>query len=83
FFYRTRSGAEIDLLLLLPGQEPWAVEVKRSSAPKVPRGFRIATADVGAAKKFIVYPGTDTYPLGDGITAIPLTSLMERLLAEG
>ncbi|MDE2783153.1 MAG: ATP-binding protein [Gemmatimonadota bacterium] len=83
FFYRTRSGAEIDLLLLLPGQEPWAVEVKRSSAPKVPRGFRIATADVGAAKKFIVYPGTDTYPLGDGITAIPLPALMERLIAKG
>ena len=83
FFYRTRSGAEIDLLLLLPGQEPWAVEVKRSSAPRVPRGFRIATADVGAAKKFIVYPGTDTYPLGDGITAIPLPALMERLIAKG
>ncbi len=83
FFYRTRSGAEIDLLLLLPGQEPWAVEVKRSSAPKVPRGFRIATADVAAARKFIVYPGTDTYPLGDGITAIPPPALMERLIAKG
>ena len=83
FFYRTRSGAEIDLVLLLPGQELWAVEVKRSSAPKVPKGFRIATADIAAAKKFIVYPGTDAYPLGDGITAIPLPTLMERLIAKG
>ncbi len=83
FFYRTRSGAEIDLLLLLPGQKPWAIEVKRSSAPKVPRGFRVATRDVEATEKFIVYAGTETYPLGDGITAIPLHALMERLIAKG
>lgn len=83
FFYRTRSGAEIDLLLLLPGQERWAIEVKRSSAPRVPKGFRIATTDVSAAEKFIVYAGTETCPLGDGITAIPLPALMERLIAKG
>ena len=29
WFYRTRAGAEIDLLLLLPDQRLWAVEVKR------------------------------------------------------
>ena len=80
FFYRTRAGAEIDLLLQLPGQELWAIEVKRSSAPRVPRGFRIATADVGAARSFIVYPGEETYPLGDRINATPLPALMRRLV---
>ncbi len=81
FFYRTRSGAEIDLVLLLPGQELWAVEVKRSTAPRVSRGFRIAATDVAAARSFIVYPGTETYPLGHGMVAIPLPELMERLIA--
>ena len=80
FFYRTRAGAGIDLLLLLPGQRLWAIEVQRSSAPRVPRGFRIATADVQAARGFIVYPGEETYPLGDGITATPLPALMRRLV---
>lgn len=80
FFYRTRAGAEIDLLLLLPNLELWSVEVKRSSAPRVPRGFRIATADVGAARSFIVHPGTDSYPLGDDIVAISLPALMKRLV---
>lgn len=80
FFYRTRAGAEIDLILVLPGQELWAIEVKRSSSPKVPRGFRIATADVEAARSFIVYPGEETYGLGDGITATPLPALMRRLV---
>ena len=81
FFYRTRAGAEIDLLLRLPNLESWAIEVKRSTAPRVPRGFRIATEDVEAARRFIVYPGTDTYPVTEGVTAIPLPALMERLIA--
>ena len=80
FFYRTRAGAEIDLLLLLPNLELWSVEVKRSSAPRVSRGFRIATADVGAARRFIVHPGTDSYPLGDDIVATSLPALMKRLV---
>lgn len=80
FFYRTRAGAEIDLLLMLPGQEPWAIDVKRSSAPRVPRGFRIAAADVQATRNFIVYPGEETYPLDDRITATPLPALMRRLV---
>ena len=80
FYYRTRAGAEIDLLLLLPGQELWAIEVKRSTAPRVPKGFRIATADVAATRSFLVHSGTDTYPLGEGITATSLTALMKLLI---
>ena len=83
FFYRTRAGAEIDLLLLLPGQELWAVEVKRSATPRIPRGFRIATGDVDASRRFIVHSGDDTYPLGEGILATSLPALMERLIAAG
>ncbi len=83
FFYRTQSGAEIDLLLLLPGDEVWAIRVQRSSVPRVPKGFRIAANDVAAAKRFVVHGGAETYPLEDGVTAIPLTALMERLIARG
>jgi len=36
YFFRTAAGAEIDLLLKLPGQRaPWAIEVKRGLAPKI------------------------------------------------
>jgi len=41
WFYRTSAGAEIDLLEL-SGGEPWAIEVKPSSAPSVSKGFRFA-----------------------------------------
>ena len=81
FFYRTRAGAEIDLLLLLPDSELWAVEVKRSSVPRVPRGFRVARKDVAATRSFIVHPGADTYPLEDDIVAVSLPELMRRLTA--
>ncbi len=83
FFYRTRAGAEIDLLLLLPGQELWAVEVKRSATPRIPRGFRIAAGDVDASRRFIVHSGDDTYPLGDGVLAVTLPALMKRLIGTG
>ena len=41
-FYRTAAGAEIDLVLELPGGDPWAVEVKRGLTPKLDRGFQHA-----------------------------------------
>lgn len=33
-FYRSSAGAEIDLVLAIPGGRLWAVEVKRSLTPK-------------------------------------------------
>ncbi|WP_354318199.1 DUF4143 domain-containing protein [Sinorhizobium fredii] len=38
-FYRTAAGAEIDILITPPGARPWAIEIKRSLAPKVEKGI--------------------------------------------
>jgi hypothetical protein len=43
------------------------VEVKRSSAPTVSKGFYLAAADVGASRKVLVAPVAEAYPLRDGI----------------
>lgn len=75
FFYRSSGGAEIDLLLAWPGGELWAIEVKRSLAPKVERGFHSACADLQPARKFVVYPGTERYRLAPDIEAIALPEL--------
>ncbi len=80
-FYRTRSGAEADLVLRLPDGQRWAIEVKLSEAPRIPRGFRIAAADVRADRRFVVYRGAAPFPLSADTTAIPLPDLMERLVA--
>jgi hypothetical protein len=70
-FYRTSAGVEIDLVLFLPGDCKWAIEIKRSLSPKIERGFHHACVDISADRKFVVYPGVETYPLGNDIVATP------------
>jgi predicted AAA+ superfamily ATPase len=79
-FYRTSAGAEIDLILDLPGAKGrWAIEVKRSLSPRVERGFHVARGDVGAHRSFVVYPGTTRYPLTAEVEAIGLHELAGEL----
>lgn len=81
WFYRTAAGAEIDLLLTLPDGRLWAIEIKRSVAPKVDRGFHHACADLEPERRLVVYAGTEVYPLGNGVEAIPLIELARQLMA--
>lgn len=78
-FYRTSSGAEVDLLLNWPSGESWAIEVKRSLAPKVERGFHSACEDLQPTRKLVIYPGDEPFPLGHGVQAMPLTTLCHEL----
>ena len=81
-FYRTQAGAEIDLLLEPPGAaRPWAVEIKLGLAPTLGRGFHHAREDVRPERCFVVYSGTERYPLAPGVEAIGLHEMAE-LLAE-
>ena len=81
-FYRTQSGAEIDLLIELPGaRAPWAVEIKLGLAPTVSRGFHNARQDINPERSFVVYSGSERYPLAHGVEAIGLrdmAALLER-----
>lgn len=81
WFYRTRAGAEIDLLLQLPDQQLWAIEVKRSSAPRARRGYGLAASDLGAATRVVVYPGDEEFPLSESTMAMPLETVMASLAA--
>ena len=78
-YYRTSAGAEIDLILSIPPKELWAVEIKRSMAPKVERGFHSACDDLRPTARFVVYPGREQFPLSQNITAIGLQGLMQKL----
>jgi predicted AAA+ superfamily ATPase len=79
--YRTSGGAEVDLLLAWPDGSLWAIEVKRSLAPKAARGFCAACEDLAPARRFVVYPGDDRWPLGGGVEVIGLEALTEEILA--
>jgi len=79
YFYRTQSGAEIDLLLTRGGQPEIAIEVKRASNPKPGKGFHIACDDLGLKHRYVVYPGNEAYRLQAGVWVTPLTELMITL----
>ena len=81
-YYRTATGMEIDLVLTLPGGRLWAIEIKRSSAPSVERGFYIACADLKVDKRFVVYPGRERFPLNVETEVIGLSDLGRVLQAE-
>ena len=79
YSYRTHAGAEIDLLLEKAGK-PWmAIEIKRSSAPALSKGFDIACTDLQVAQRYVVYPGIDRFLLRYGTQAVGLTELMQLL----
>ena len=78
-FYRTSNGNEIDLVLSLPGEELWAIEIKRSSAPKVERGFHRACADLKPARRVVVYPGRERFPLSADTEVLSLFDLAQEL----
>ena len=82
-FYRTAAGAEVDLAIEHPGGVLWAIEIKRSLAAGISRGFRQARTDLRPARAFVAHAGEDRYPLGEGVEAIGVRALAATLRAEG
>ena len=80
-FYRTAAGAEIDLLLEIPGQGLWAIEIKRSLAGRPEKGFYIACKDLKPDRRFVVNAGNGHYPIDAEITAIGLHDIAAMLAA--
>lgn len=79
YFYRTAAGAEIDLLIEMPDKTLWAVEIKRSSTPKVQKGFYLACQDIKPDRAFVIYAGQDRYPLAQSVEAISLYDFLCEL----
>ncbi len=78
-YYRTHDGAEIDLVFERAGQPEMAIEIKRSSAPTVERGFHVACEDLEVKQRYVVYPGTENFPLRAGVQAMGLKELVVKL----
>lgn len=80
YFYRSSNGAEIDLILDLGRKSRWAIEVKRSiSHPHPSKGFYLACDDVQPARRLVVYPGAERYPIESATEVIPLEGAMDLL----
>jgi predicted AAA+ superfamily ATPase len=79
FYYRTPGGAEIDLILEFNPKEKWAIEIKRSSAPSLSKGFHTGCNDIKASRKYVVYAGQDKFTMENGVIATSLFDLMQEI----
>jgi predicted AAA+ superfamily ATPase len=76
YFWRTHSGAELDLLLTLRGRR-FGFEFKYSEAPRITRSAHTAINDLQLDHVWVVYPGEHSYPIEKKIAAIPLTKVSD------
>ena len=67
------------MILEGPKREVIAIEVKRSSSPKVTKGFHLASEDIKATKKFVIYSGQDRFQLTDDTEVISLNTFLSEL----
>jgi uncharacterized protein len=81
YYYRTRDGAEIDLLFERAGKPHVAVEIKRSSAPRIDAGFGIACDDLSIAHRFVIYSGNQSYNARHGARVMPLAAGIAAITA--
>ena len=78
FFWRTRTGTEVDIVVETVGKLV-PIEVKLSTTPRPGMASSISTLqkDLGpeAVPGYVVHPGDVRLPLGPGATALPFSDL--------
>jgi predicted AAA+ superfamily ATPase len=83
YFYRSAGGAELDLILEFRGDNRWAIEIKKSAAPSLPRRFYEAADDIKAARRIVVHGGAESYPMPQGVEAMFLRDAIAAVGATG
>ena len=79
YYYRSSGGAEIDLIIEHANGKRLAIEIKKSSVPKLERGFFEACKDIEPDEKFVVYQGEDSFYMKNDVLAIGLVEMMGRV----
>lgn len=74
FFWATHADAELDLFIMLHGKRI-GFEFKYADVPKTTKSMRIALTDLRLDHIFVIYPGTEIFPLDEKITAYGLKSI--------
>lgn len=78
-YYRTTAQTEIDLILEGPKGEIWAIEIKRSSAPRVTKRFHSGCRDINATKKFVIYSGSERFTMAENTEVIGAVGFFQLL----
>lgn len=75
YFWKTQSGAELDLLILKDGRRI-GFEIKYTDYPKITRSMRIASEDLKLDHLYVIFPGKESFPLDERITAYGLSKTL-------
>lgn len=79
YFYRTQSGAEIDLCLVKGHEVVASFEIKLSNSPKLSRGNTESINDIKTKNNFIITFGEADYALNENWQVCDLWSLEKHL----
>jgi predicted AAA+ superfamily ATPase len=74
YYWAVHSGPELDLLLFHQGKR-LGFEIKWSDAPSLTKSMQSAIEALKLDHLFVVYPGSDLYPIANRIEAIPLSQI--------
>jgi predicted AAA+ superfamily ATPase len=78
YYWRTHQGAELDLMIIHKGKR-YGFEMKMGDAPTATRSMHIAMEDLGLARLYVIYPGKQSYRLGDKIQVVSILDLQTKL----
>lgn len=78
FFWATHASAELDLLVVA-GTRRLGFEFKRTTAPAATASMRTALASLRLESLVVVHAGERTFPLGEGLRAVPLSRVLREV----
>lgn len=81
YYYRTHAKAEVDLYILLPSGQKYAIEIKASNAPKVQKGFYQSIEDLQPDHSYVIIPDGESYPKSNNITVVNLLYFLKEVLS--
>ena len=75
FFWKTHSGAELDLFWQDKGKN-WGIEFKYGDAPSATKSMHISISDLSLEHLWVLYPGKENYKLTPKITVSSLMGFL-------
>jgi predicted AAA+ superfamily ATPase len=81
YFWRTHTGAELDLLVVKSGKK-LGFEIKYSDVPKITRSMNSVNEELGLDKLFLIYQGKRKLQLQERIFALPANEIFKNNFEE-
>jgi len=71
YFWSAHAGAELDLLVF-ESSKRIGYEIKHTDSPRMTKSLRVALTDLKLDAAYVVYPGTEQFPLDEKVQAVGL-----------